>query len=96
MTVISNLHDATLEALTLLWEQGIVRLQLSTGVGGTGIVILEATDVRGLVCPRLFPWGPSDSVNEVSVTSETGKVCLKVEMQSGDLLEITCKNVVER
>jgi hypothetical protein len=90
------MHDATLESLTFSWEEGLVLLRLSTGVNGTGVVILEATDVKGIVCPRLFPWGPSDSVNEAKVQSRTAGVYLTIEMQSGDLLEITCKEVLEK
>ena len=43
-----------------------------------------------------FPVGPSDSVNEAKVQSCTAGLCLTIEMQSGDLLEITCKEVMEK
>jgi hypothetical protein len=42
------------------------------------------------VCPRVFPWGPSDSVNEVKLELVENGRHLSVEMQSGDTLEIHC------
>jgi len=93
MNSIPKLHDAILETITLLWEEGTVHLRLSTGVNGTGIVILSAIGVRDLICPRLFPWGPSDSINEVKLDSINDGQFLSVKMQSGDVLQITCREV---
>jgi hypothetical protein len=91
MNPIPKLHDATLETVTLAWDEGTVHLRLSTGANGTGIVILSANGVLGFNCPRLFPWGSSDSVNEVRLESAADSQLLSIEMQSGDLLQITCR-----
>jgi hypothetical protein len=93
MNRIPKLHDATLETLTLNWEEGTIHLRLSTGANGAGIVILNANGVRGLICPRLFPWGSSDSVNEARLESITDGQLLSIEMQSGDLIQINCRDV---
>jgi hypothetical protein len=65
-------------------------------MNGPCLVDLEVTEVEGIVCPRLFPWGPSSSVNEVKLLSTAAGVTLVIEMQSGDLLKINCKEVLER
>ena len=94
MNTIPKLHDATLETLTLHWVEGSMRIRLSTGINGTGVVTLKAVGVRRSVCPRAFPWGPSDSVNEVKLEQVLEGRLLSVEMQSGDVLEILCKEVL--
>jgi hypothetical protein len=93
MNTVPKLHDATLESLTLHWVEGAVRIRLSTGINGTGVVTLEAFGVRRALCPRALPWGPSDSVNEVKLEQVSDGRLLSIEMQSGDLLEICCKEV---
>jgi hypothetical protein len=94
MKIVPKLHDSTLETLSLLWVAGTVRIRLSTGINGTGVVTLEAVGVRRAVLPRAFPWGPSDSVNEVRLTQDSEGQLLSIEMQSGDVLEIFCKEVL--
>jgi hypothetical protein len=94
MSTIPRLHDATLETLTFHWEEGIIRIRLSTGIHGTGVVTLEAIGVVRAVCPRALPWGPSDSVNEVKMQEVSDARLLSVEMQSGDVLEISCREVL--
>jgi len=94
VNTVPKLHDATLETLTVHWVEGTVRIGLSTGINGTGVVTLEAIGVRRAVCPRAFPWGPSDSVNEVRLEQVSEGRLLSIEMQSGDVLEICCKDVL--
>ena len=93
MNTVPNLHDATLETLVLYWDEGMVQIKLSTGVYGTDVVILEATGVLRAICPRVFPWGPSDSVNEAKLGRVSEGQLLSIEMQSGDVLEICCREV---
>jgi hypothetical protein len=90
MNTVPKLHDATLETLAFHWAEGIVRIRLSTGMNGTGVVILEASGVLRAVCPRVLPWGPSDSVNVVKLEHVGNGQLLSIEMQSGDVLEIYC------
>jgi hypothetical protein len=94
MNTVPRLHDATLETLTLHWEEGVVRIRLSTGINGTGVVTLEAVGVVRAVCPRAFPWGPSDSINGVKMQEVSDGRLLSIEMQSGDVLEICCREVL--
>jgi hypothetical protein len=51
-------------------------------------------EVVRAVCPRALPWGPSDSVNEVKMQEVSDARLLSVEMQSGDVLEISCREVL--
>ena len=90
MNTVPRLHDATLETFVFHWAEGVVRIRLSTGMNGTGVVILEAFGVLRVVCPRAFPWGPSDSVNEVELEQVKDGRLLSIEMQSGDVLEVDC------
>jgi hypothetical protein len=88
MNTVPKLHDATLETFVLDWAEGIVRIKLCTGMNSTGVVILEASGVHRAVCPRVFSWGLSDSVNEVKLEQVENGRLLSVEMLSGDTLEI--------
>jgi hypothetical protein len=96
MSIFPRLHDAILQTLILHWEDGIVRIRLTTGEGGTGVVVLEASGVLNTICPRAYPWGPSDFVNEAKLQQTGNGQLLTIEMQSGDLLEIYCKEVTIR
>jgi hypothetical protein len=96
MNIVPRLHDATLQTVTFHWEDGVVRIRLSTGVNGSGVVVLEALGVVRAVCPRALPWGPSDSVNEAIMQQVSDGQLLSVEMQSGDVLEVCCKEVLVR
>lgn len=96
MDSVPKLHDATLESFTLHWGEGAVLVRLSTGVNGTGVVTLEASGVIRAVCPRVFPWGPSDSVNEVKLEQVANGRLLSIAMQSGDVLEVSCREVSVR
>jgi hypothetical protein len=93
---VPKLHDATLESRTLHWGEGVVHVRLSTDMNGAGVVILEASGVLRAVCPRVFPWGPSDSVNEVKLEQVANGRLLSLEMQSGDVLEVCCREVSVR
>ncbi|GAA3677798.1 MULTISPECIES: hypothetical protein [Acetobacter] len=81
------LHDARLTRLTLDWQSGLLSFHLVTGEGP---VILTAQRVRNLECPRLHPWGPSVSVNEITTCALEEELRLQVEMQSGDIIEVIC------
>ena len=93
MSTIPRLHDSTLETCTIFWEEGVVTVRLSTGINGTGVVLVKASGVVNFLCPRRSPWGPSDSVNEVRVQKSPEGSRLEIEMQSGDTLTITCDDI---
>jgi hypothetical protein len=90
--MLSDLHDATLMNLAFAWESAKLRLEFRTGVDA--ILIIEAEGVSDLRCPRNSPWGPSSSVNTVSVEALSEECqLLAVEMQSGDVVEIRCQKI---
>jgi hypothetical protein len=83
-----GLHDATLVAVNLIWENGtcvmtIRHSQLSN-------CTLTFKDVSNLVLPRTQPWGPSQSINSVS---QRIKGQYEIEMQSGDVFTIDAGDV---
>jgi hypothetical protein len=90
-----KLHDATLEKLALDWRAGCAEVLLHAA---TGVVTLRASGVTKLACPRLHPWGPSSSVNEVrGPLARDGRMVLELEMQSGDVIVIEAERFgVER
>ena len=93
MNRLRDLHDATLRSVTFDWMGGTALLAFKTGKAEPDLV-LESRDVTDLRCPRHQPWGPSVSVNSATVTEAPGGCLLAVEMQSGDLIEISCREVV--
>ncbi len=93
MITLSDLHDATLESISFDWAAAVVFVRFKVhGIGAAGF---EAKDVFNVNCPRLLPWGPSNSVNSVELQAQSGCQCLTIEMQSGDVLEISCREVVD-
>jgi hypothetical protein len=82
----STLHDATLETIAFDWPNGVLEIRLKVA---SGTVVLRASAVARFSCPRLHPWGPSSSVNEVrSALTADGHAVVEIEMQSGDVLAI--------
>jgi hypothetical protein len=87
LSPLAQLHDATLRAIRLDWSTGDLHLELSAALheGSSSHVLLQATEVTLLRCPRQAPWGWSVSVNEVRTTStQSGRTRLEVEVQRGE------------
>lgn len=93
MISLPDLHDATLKSVNFGWEAAVIQLTFKVGVGASDVAIVEAEGVTSLKCPRLLPWGPSNSVNTTALTELADGQFLTVEMQSGDVLEIRCRGV---
>jgi hypothetical protein len=85
------MHDWTLLRLTVDWETGEAVLDL---VWAGSPAQLRAHEVREIRVPRAFPWGPSVSVNKVYGPTQgpDGASSFKIEMQSGDIIEIIAKS----
>ena len=86
-----DLHDATLIAVSVTWDDGtcVVELQLET----LGKCVLTFSAVSHVTLPRVQSWGRSISINSFSVPS-SGKY--EIEMQSGDLIRIKAMDLVVR
>ena len=84
-----NMHDWTLLNVQFDWDAGRVTAEFLDGNGSRTLV---ADGVQALQIPRRLEWGPSVSVNATSqITSPTGSSVLKIEMQSGDVIEINAE-----
>jgi hypothetical protein len=79
----ATLHDATLMYFDLAWESGEVTFHLRTA--NHPRVELRVVDVTALTATRQFEWGPSASVNTVTISTDM----VVLEMQSGDVLTVT-------
>jgi len=93
MDPLKKLHDATLTEVHLDWEKGELHLQVEPSqiYTTTPLIRLVVTDLKNFVYPRKLPWGPSVSINTVSVKNDQGDTTLFIEMQSGDVIEIAGK-----
>jgi hypothetical protein len=81
------LHDAVLGAIESDWKTKRLRLRLSALAANVGDAIPHVLTFEGVTLFSMShsePWGPSSCVNAMS--SEGGR--FRVEMQSGDILEI--------
>ena len=83
-----NLHDATLIAIRLNWDDGTCVADLDHGTLGRCVLTFSA--VSHLILPRKQDWGRSVSINTFSVPS-LGQY--EIEMQSGDLIKIEAASV---
>jgi hypothetical protein len=82
------MHDWTLVTISMLWDPGRVTIEFLDSASVTRTLVAEG--VRDLRIPRTNDWGPSVSVNTASPLESlaTGAQRLKIEMQSGDVIEI--------
>ena len=87
---LADLHDGTLVGVDFEWETGklVFRVRLTERE-----VEIVMHDVTALECSRMFPWGESISLNDVSLSEESNQRELRVEMQSGDVLKALGKTV---
>ncbi len=88
-----NLHDATLNNLSLEWQAAVVSLKFRISVFAPETATLHAEGVTHLKCSLLMPWGPSSSVNAAILETRASDQLLTIEMQSGDVIEICCREV---
>ena len=91
MDQIGGLHDATLTMLEVDWASGELRFSFETHAG---VVHLHASRFSDLKCPRMSPWGPSVSVNSATTEPHERGLRLKIEMQSGDVIEACVEDVI--
>lgn len=92
----ADLHDATLDGLSLDWETGLLRFTIRLESYQVTQLELHAVELKHLSCPRREEWGKSSYINEVRgpVVVNQGSVRLEVEMQSGDVIEIEAREVL--
>lgn len=83
------MHDWTLVSICLHWKLGIVELKMKNSK--SEIVTLSARGIARLQVSHIQEWGPSQSINEVvgPVDISSDLKVLRIEMQSGDILEMT-------
>jgi hypothetical protein len=84
-----DLHDATLMAIRVSWEDGTCVADIDHGTLGRCILTFSA--VSHLTLTRKESWGRSVSINSFSVPSR-GEY--EIEMQSGDLIKIEATEAV--
>lgn len=94
---IPSLHDAVLLPLHVDWSARTVEMMFKNVEGVSAAfpdasftdVSVVAHGVTELQLEARHPWGPSTYVNDTKCTElRTGELCLRVEMQSGDPIEI--------
>jgi hypothetical protein len=85
----NQLHDATLIDVVVEWRSGESRFTIRLSERACRTAEIKAQGLRMLHCPRLHPWGPSVSLNEVRhMNGDEGRQRVEIEMQSGDVIEI--------
>ncbi|MFZ6658117.1 hypothetical protein [Undibacterium sp. TJN19] len=88
------MHDWTLISILFDWSEDCVSLKFNNTTADT--VHLIANKVVTLFVPKRNEWGRSASVNEVIGPNRQsdGTEILKIEMQSGDVIEIAAAHFV--
>lgn len=87
------MHDWTMIAIHFDWTTGRVVVELRNRSSMNVAIVAEG--VSRLHVPRLQDWGPSVSINQVrGPTDIGGGKRLSVEMQSGDIIEISASSFV--
>lgn len=94
MIALGELHDATLWDIRVDWPNAELACTFRVQIGNTRLVQLLGSQLTHLVCPKMHPWGESISVNEVSVSDVASERTLRIEMQSGDVIEARVGSVV--
>ena len=84
------LHDALLESVEMRWAESTCVMKLKAFVSRTEHAKphqLVFEGVTGLSIPKQAPWGSSNAINTAG--GSPGR--FRIEMQSGDLIEVTAK-----
>jgi hypothetical protein len=94
MQALKKLHDATLVQIVVDWEKAELQMVLTPSQIYTKHtrVTLIASGSKNLSCPRQNAWGESVSINHVNANAKNGQVLLQIEMQSGDMIEVSCNS----
>lgn len=90
----AELHDATLDRVTFYWERGEVELLVRSRESSEIRIVAQGT--ARLSITRRLEWGPSCSINQLSVqrTDRDELQTVLIEMQSGDVLTIEAERFV--
>jgi len=87
-----NIHDWTLVSITTTWNVGDIEFVFKDQK--SDIVKGLAYGFTDLKIPKLQPWGKSVSINSLEITPmENNDKKIRLEMQSGDVIEVTAKNI---
>lgn len=74
-------HDSILQDVIFNWKEGVI---LINTLSYEGVKTIKLRNVNSIYIPKFNPWGRSNSINEVSYKDYK----FKIEMQSGDIIEI--------
>ena len=87
-------HDSSLLRVDVNISLNSAELEIRTH---SHVMVLRAEQITALTLGRAMPWGPSQSINRVSVTElDKESSELMVELQSGDELHVTARRFVLR
>jgi hypothetical protein len=81
-------HDAVLWSVEFIWAEKKVCLTISPVSVVRGVVKVTFEGVRGTNISSDAPWGDSSSINSLEERADAGEMVYRVEMQSGDIIEI--------
>jgi hypothetical protein len=91
-----DFHDSSLLSIALDWSSGELKISFKLSDVHATAVTLLAKETNLFVCKRDFPWGKSVSINEVAVEEKEAFRRILVRVQSGDDLEIGCRDAFVR
>jgi hypothetical protein len=95
MAILPDLHDSIFVGVNFDWDRATAwltfELRQADGVQELSPLVIEASGLTDLKCPRKLPWGPSVYVNSADLESFEGSERLAVEMLSGDVIEVHCR-----
>ncbi|KHT14765.1 hypothetical protein [Pectobacterium brasiliense] len=89
-----SMHDWTLLSLLVDWGEGTLVIKLLNNKSEP--VVIKANGVKLLNIPKSDEWGESASVNEVIEFDRNpyGFERIKIEIQSGDVIEIVAEEIL--
>lgn len=89
-----DLHDATLLALDFNWLDSKLRCLIRHVSTTSNMICVIFNDVQLVRIPSVHPWGMSASINSWIYEELDVGVSSSIEMQSGDIIEVTARNLV--
>lgn len=86
------MHDWALLTILVIWFKGVATLAFKNSKSQNAE--LTAHGLMSIKIPKLEEWGESVSVNQVIGPTKLGNGCygMKIEMQSGDIIEIEAES----
>ncbi len=87
------MHDYTLMNIDINWLNSYIKIFVKNYE--SKIIVINCKNFKKFDISKFEEWGKSNSINEITPNLVEEKICIElvIEMQSGDLINISAENI---